>query len=69
MDEYKADKEEADTMDFGTLTHSALESLSDLGNETPDEEEIYQCMVVRLEKEISCRFGRSPSLSILQQKI
>ena len=55
-------------MDFGTLTHSALESLSELGNETPDEEEIYQCMVARLEKEFSYRFGRSPSLSILQQK-
>jgi ATP-dependent helicase/nuclease subunit B len=68
MEEYQADKEEADTMDFGTLTHSALESLSELGNETPDEEEIYRCMVVRLEKEFSYRFGRSPSLSILQQK-
>ena len=55
-------------MDFGTLTHSTLESLSDLGNETQEEEEIYQCMVARLEKEFSYRFGRSPSLSILQQK-
>ena len=68
MEEYNTEKEEADIMDFGILTHSALEALLDFGKGEPDEETIYRYLIRRLEKEIAGRFGESPSLSILQQK-
>ena len=68
MEEYKADKEEADTMDFGTLTHSALESLSELGNETPDEEEIYQCMVFDWRKKFPIDLGEVPAFPFCSKK-
>lgn len=68
MEEYNTEKEEADIMDFGTLTHSALEALSDFGQGEPDEDTIYRYLIRRLEKEITSRFGERPSLSILQQK-
>ena len=44
MNEYDAEKEEADVMDFGTLTHSALEVLIEYSATNPDEGEIYKLL-------------------------
>ena len=68
MDEYDAEKEEADVMDFGTLTHSALEVLIEYSAMNPDEGEIYKLLCDRLAKKINYRYGSKPSLAILQQK-
>lgn len=68
MDEYDAEKEEADVMDFGTLTHHALEGLKDYFESVPNENEIYSLLCQHLAKEINKRYGEYPSLSILQQK-
>ena len=68
MDEYDAEKEEADVMDFGILTHSALEVLIEYSAVNPDEGEIYKLLCDRLAKKINYRYGSKPSLAILQQK-
>ena len=68
MNEYDAEKEEADVMDFGTLTHSALEVLIEYSATNPDEGEIYKLLCDRLAKKIDYRYGSKPSLAILQQK-
>ena len=68
MDEYDTEKEEADVMDFGTLTHHALEGLKDYSDSSPNEDEIYNLLCQRLAEEINKRYGKNPSLSILQQK-
>ena len=68
MDEYDAEKEEADVMDFGTLTHHALEGLIKYSAKNPVEGEIYKLLCDRLAEKINYRYGSKPSLAILQQK-
>ena len=66
MQTYDAEKAEADAMDFGTLVHGALEAL--YGLDTGDESEIFMALKKQVEEDFSEKYGRNPSLSLLQQK-
>jgi ATP-dependent helicase/nuclease subunit B len=68
MEKYNPHKAEADIMDFGTLTHSALEVLADPGLKDANERSIFSALKEKLESEVNRRYGRNPGLSILQQK-
>ena len=66
MQAYDSEKAEADAMDFGTLVHSALEALH--GLDTVDESEIFDVLTKRLAKNFAYKYGKNPSLALLQQK-
>jgi len=69
MEEVDSKKSEMDAMGFGSLCHSALESLSagsELGKEA-DYDAVYKGLVTALREEVSSQFGKHPPAAVLLQ--